>query len=185
MGSRAAVPSRRTALRPLIPERRLRARVRALGRRIRRDAGTRVLHAVGVLDGAFLFMADLVRAVGPPLTCDFLSVSSYGSGTETTGRVRIRKGPSVPLRGRHVLLVEDIVDTGLTLRSVLAALKRRRPASVNVCTLLRKRGRERVRVRVDYVGFEIPDRFVVGYGLDLDGRHRELPYVAEASWRTP
>jgi hypoxanthine phosphoribosyltransferase len=161
----------------LISERRLRARVRALGRTIRRDYRDRPLVLVGVLKGSFIFMADLAREIGLPLACDFLRASSYGSGTESSGTVRLEFDVTQPVRGKHVLLVEDIVDTGLTAKAVLETLRARNPASLRLCTLLRKTARLRVPVPVDYVGFDIPDRFVVGYGLDHDGLHRNLPYV--------
>jgi len=161
----------------LIPERRLRARVRALGRRIRRDHPGKPLLLIGVLKGAFVFMADLARAVGPPLRCGFVGVSSYRDGTAPSGRIRLEYGLSEPVRGRHVVLVEDIVDTGRTASFLLGLLRRRRPASLRLCALLRKRARMRVPVRVDYLGFDIPDRFVVGYGLDHAGFYRDLPYV--------
>jgi len=161
----------------LILERRLRARVRALGRTIRRDYQGQPLVLVGVLKGAFVFMADLAREIGLPLTCDFLRVSSYGSGTETSGNVRLEFDVTQPVRGKHVLLVEDIVDTGLTASAILETLRSRKPASLRLCALLRKPARSRVSVRVDYLGFDIPDRFVVGYGLDYAGLYRNLPYV--------
>lgn len=161
----------------LIPERRLRARVRALGRSIRRDYGGRPLVLVGVLKGAFVFMADLAREIGLPLTCDFLRVSSYGSGTETGGNVRLDFDVTQPVRGKHVILVEDIVDTGLTAAAILETLRSRKPASLRLCSLLRKPSRARAEVQVDYLGFDIPDHFVVGYGLDYAGLYRNLPYV--------
>lgn len=161
----------------LITERRLRARTRAIGREIRRDHRGRDLVLVGILRGSFIFMADLARSIDLPLACDFVKVSSYGSGTVSSGRVRIELDVSHPLRGKHVVLVEDIVDTGFTAEKVLEALRARRPASLRLCALLRKPARERVEVRIDYLGFTIPDRFVVGYGLDHGGFHRNLPYI--------
>jgi hypoxanthine phosphoribosyltransferase len=161
----------------LITERRLRARVRALGRTIRDDYRNQPLVLVGVLKGSFIFMADLAREIGIPLTCDFLRVSSYGSGTESSGNVRLEFDVTQPIRGKHVLLVEDIVDTGLTAKAVLETLRARKPASLRLCSLLRKPDRARIPVAVDYLGFDIPDRFVVGYGLDHDGLHRNLPYL--------
>ena len=132
---------------------------------------------MGVLHGAFVFMADLARHIRQPLICDFLRAARYGNGTSSSGRVRLSLEPVQPLAGRHVLLVEDIVDTGLTLSAVLGRLRRRRPASLRVCSLLRKTARARVSVPVDYVGFDIPDHFVVGYGLDHAARWRNLPYI--------
>ena len=163
--------------RPLISAARLRARVRALGRRIRSDYRGRDLHLVGVLHGAFVFMADLVREIDLPMTCDFLRVSSYGAGTTSSGRARITRDFDRPVRGRDVLLVEDIVDTGVTAAAVLKELRKRRPASLRLCSLLHKPARSRVPVTIDYLGFQVPDRFVVGYGLDYDARYRNLPYI--------
>jgi hypoxanthine phosphoribosyltransferase len=161
----------------LVSERRLRARVRALGRAVRRRYRGLDLVLVGVLNGSFVFMADLIRAIGLPLECDFLRVSSYGSGTSSSGRVRLEFGPSGRLRGKDVLLVEDIVDTGLTASRILEYLRARGPRSLRLCALLEKPARRRVPVRIDYLGFSVPDRFVVGYGLDHDGLHRNLPYL--------
>jgi hypoxanthine phosphoribosyltransferase len=166
------------SLKPFISERRLLARVRALGRSIRGDYKGRDLVLVGILKGSFIFMADLARAIGLPLTCDFLRVSSYGSGTVSSGKVRMEFDLSHPIRGKHVLLVEDIVDTGFTLSHVLKQLRRKKPASLRLAALLHKPERTRVTVPIDYLGFTIPDRFVVGYGLDFDGRYRNLRHLA-------
>jgi hypoxanthine phosphoribosyltransferase len=168
-------------LKPFISERRLQARVRALGRAIRADyldRRGRDLVLVGILKGSFIFMADLARAIDLPLTCDFLRVSSYGNGTVSTGRVRMEFDLSHPVRGKDVLLVEDIVDTGWTLDHVLGELRRKKPASLKLAALLHKPDRSRVQVPIDYLGFKIPDRFVVGYGLDFDGRYRNLRHLA-------
>ena len=163
--------------RPLIPAARIRARVRALGRRIAADFAGRDLHVIGVLHGSFVFMADLVRAIDLPMTCDFVRASSYGAGTASPGRVRIRSDFGRPIRGRDVLLVEDIVDTGITASAVLKELRKRGPSSLRLCALLHKPSRSRVAVKIDYLGFTVPDRFVVGYGLDFDARYRNLPYI--------
>jgi hypoxanthine phosphoribosyltransferase len=165
-------------LRVLIPEERLRTRVRALGRRIRTDYRDREPILVGVLQGSFVFMADLVRAIDLPLRCDFLRVSSYGAAAESSGRVRLVFDAEGSLRGKDVLLVEDIVDTGFTARRVLGMLRAARPRSLRLCALLDKPDRRRMPVRIDYRGFRIPDRFVVGYGLDFGGLYRNLPYLA-------
>jgi hypoxanthine phosphoribosyltransferase len=165
-------------LKPFITERRLQARVRALGRAIRSDYAGRDLVLVGILKGSFIFMADLARAVDLPLTCDFMRVSSYGSGTVSSGKIRMEFDLSHPVKGKDVLLVEDIVDTGWTLNHVLNELRKKKPASLRLAALLHKPDRTRVDVPIDYLGFTIPDRFVVGYGLDFDGRYRNLPYVA-------
>jgi hypoxanthine phosphoribosyltransferase len=133
---------------------------------------------VGVLRGAFVFMADLVRAIPRPITCDFLSVRSYGDATVSTGVVQITSDLANPIEHRHVLLVEDIVDTGWTLDHVVGELRKKKPASLKLAALLHKPSRTRVQVPIDYLGFTIPDRFVVGYGLDFDGRYRNLPHVA-------
>ena len=169
------------SLKPFISERRLRDRVRALGRTIRTDYKGRELVLVGILKGSFIFMADLARAIDLPLTCDFLRVSSYGSGTSSSGTIRMEFDLSHPVAGKHVLLVEDIVDTGWTLDHVLRELRKKRPASLRLAALLHKPERTRVEVPIDYLGFSIPDRFVVGYGLDFDGRYRNLRHLAVLS----
>jgi hypoxanthine phosphoribosyltransferase len=153
-------------------------RVAALGGEVAARLPDGALTVVGVLRGAFVFMADLVRAIPRDVRCDFLGVRSYGAATETSGVVQITSDLSLPVAGQHVLLVEDIVDTGLTLRYLLDLLQAQGPASLHVCTLLSKPSRRRVEVPLDFVGFEIPDRFVVGYGLDADQKFRSLPYVA-------
>jgi hypoxanthine phosphoribosyltransferase len=151
--------------------------VRALGRRINADYRGRDLHVIGVLHGAFVFMADLVREIRRPMTCDFLRVSSYGAGTVSSGRLKMSIDFDRPIRGRDVLLVEDIVDTGRTASKVLASLLRKRPASLRLCALLHKPSRSEVPVTIDYLGFRVPDKFVVGYGLDYDAQYRNLPYI--------
>lgn len=160
-----------------IEEARIRARVAELGRRIGDDYASQPLHLVCVLNGAFLFMADLVRAIDLPLTVDFLSVSSYGSRTQSAGEVRLTKDLDQSLKGKHVLLVEDIVDTGLTMNYLLQYLQGRGPLSVRVASLLSKPARRLVEIPVHYLGFEIDDAFVYGYGLDADHRYRNLPFV--------
>jgi hypoxanthine phosphoribosyltransferase len=152
-------------------------RVSALGREIAADLPQGDIHVVGLLRGAFIFMADLVRALPREIRCDFLAMRSYGSATETSGVVEITHDLGMPIAGQHVLVVEDIVDTGLTLRHLLDLLEIRRPASLHVCALLNKPSRRRTQVPLHYHGFEIPDIFVVGYGLDHDQRYRNLPYL--------
>jgi hypoxanthine phosphoribosyltransferase len=152
-------------------------RVDELGAQIAADYGDEPLHLICVLNGAFLFMADLVRAIPRSLTTDFLSVSSYGSRTETSGEVRLVKDLDLSLKGKHVLLVEDIVDTGLTMQYLLQYLEGRGPLSVRVAALLSKPGRRIVEVPVHYLGFEIDDAYVYGYGLDIAHRYRNLPFV--------
>jgi hypoxanthine phosphoribosyltransferase len=160
----------------LIPEADIRARVKALGAEITRDHQNRPLVVVGVLKGSFIFLADLVRAIDLPISVDFIGISSY-QGTSSTGVVQITSDLTRPIDGKDVLLVEDIVDTGLSMRYLLDNLATRKPASVKVCALLEKPARAVVKVPIDYRGFEIGDEFVVGYGLDWDGKLRNLPFV--------
>lgn len=156
----------------------LRQRIRVIAQQINEDyAGESVL-LVGVLKGAFFFLADLMRAIEVDCEVDFMAVSSYGSQTESSGVVRILKDLDTPIENRHVLIVEDIVDSGLTLSYLMKNLGARNPASLEVCALLTKPSRFKVDPDLRYVGFEIPDKFVVGYGLDVDQRLRNLPYVA-------
>ena len=161
---------------PLITEGRLRERVAELGEEITRDYGGQTLVVVAVLKGSFVFVADLVRAVRLPLEVEFIAISSY-AGTASSGVVQITQDLTRPIAGEHVLLVEDVVDSGLTMSYLLDNLSTRRPASLQVCALLEKPSRMKVKVPIAYKGFEIPDEFVVGYGLDVDGRYRNLPYV--------
>jgi hypoxanthine phosphoribosyltransferase len=149
-------------------------RVRELGAQITNDYANTSLVLVCVLKGSFVFAADLVRAIDLPLRVDFLGVRSYGEGTETTGVVQITQDLSRPIEHEHVVIVEDIVDTGLTIAHLIDLFRTRAPASVRVCTLLHKPARARVPVRLDYVGFTIEDRFVVGYGLDVAERYRNI-----------
>ena len=167
------------ALRPLISADDINERVSALGKEIAEAIPPGDLVVVGVLRGAFIFMADLVRALPRPHVCDFLAVRSYGDATETSGVVEITSDLGLPIEGKHVLLCEDIVDSGLTLKYLLGLLQARKPASLRVCALLSKPSRRRVEVPVDFLGFEVPDVFVVGYGLDAAQRYRHLPHIAE------
>ncbi len=160
-----------------LSEAQVRERVRVLGREITATYEGRPLHLICVLNGAFLFMADLVRAVDLPLTMDFMAVSSYGSRTATSGEVRLTKDLDQSLKDKHVILVEDIVDTGLTMNYLLGYLRGRGPLSVKVATLLSKPSRRQVEVPIDFMGFEIDDAFVYGYGLDVDHHYRNLPFV--------
>jgi hypoxanthine phosphoribosyltransferase len=153
-------------------------RVRELGAEISRDYAGRDLLLIGVLKGAVFFLADLMRTIDVPCEVDFMAVSSYGSSTDTSGVVRILKDLDAPLEGRHVLIVEDIVDSGLTLQYLMRTLETRGPASLEVCALLTKPERRLVETPARYVGFEIPDKFAIGYGLDYAERYRNLPYVA-------
>jgi hypoxanthine phosphoribosyltransferase len=161
----------------LIQEDALQARVRALGAEISLDYSERELLLVGVLKGAVFFMADLMRAITVPCEIDFMAISSYGASNDSSGVVRILKDLDVNIEGRHVLVVEDIIDSGLTLSYLVRNLESREPASLGVCALLTKPERREIDVEVRYVGFEIPNRFVVGYGLDFAERYRNLPYV--------
>jgi len=155
----------------------IQARVRELGEAISRDYRGREVFLVGVLKGAWVFLADLARHITTPATFDFMAVSSYGASTKTSGVVQIIKDIEEPIEGRDVLIVEDIVDSGLTLSYLVEMLKTRRPASLKVCVLLDKPTRRQAAVELDYVGFQIPDAFVVGYGLDYAGQYRHVPYI--------
>ena len=161
----------------VIGEQELQEKLRELGEQITRDYEGRELLLIGVLKGAFVLMADLSRHIRLPLEVDFMAVASYGAATKTSGVVRILKDLDHDLEGRDVLLIEDIIDSGLTLNYLLKNLRGRRPASLEVCALLKKTGIRRVPLEVKYVGFEIPPDFVVGYGLDFAERFRNLPYV--------
>ena len=156
----------------------LTARVEALAREIRVDFGPgTAVHLVSVLKGAFIFLSDLVRHMEGPVTCDFIAVSSYGSGATSSGEVRLTKDLDQSLEGKDVVIVEDIVDTGLTLQYLQQILAAREPRTLKTAGLLSKPSRRKVDVQVDYVGFTIEDRFVVGYGLDYGERFRNLPYI--------
>ena len=155
------------------------ARVKAMAGEIRRDAGPDApVHLVAVLKGAFVFLADLMRAFEGPVTCDFIAVSSYGSGTTSSGEVRLLKDVDARLEGRHVIIVEDIVDTGLTLTYLQDILRARAPKTLRTACLLSKPSRRLVDVKVEYVGFTIEDKFVIGYGLDFAEKYRNLPHIA-------
>jgi hypoxanthine phosphoribosyltransferase len=162
----------------LIPADKIQERVRVLGAEIARDyAGSNPL-LIAVLKGACMFLSDLMRAADIPLGVEFIAISSYGSEMRTSGEVRILKDLDVAIEGRHILVVEDIVDTGLTLSYLLANLKSRGAASVKLAALLDKYERREKEVPIDYLGFPIPDKFVVGYGLDFADRYRNLPFIA-------
>ncbi len=156
----------------------LKRRVLELGQEISRDYAERPLLLIGVLKGAVFFLSDLMRYIDVPVEVDFMAVASYGSATDSSGVVRILKDLDASIEGRDVLIVEDIVDSGLTLQYLLRNLGSRNPSSLEVCALLTKPERRKVDLPTRYVGFEIPDRFVVGYGLDYAERYRNLPYVA-------
>ena len=162
----------------LIDETALRQRIEELGEEISADYAGREVLLVGVLKGAVFFMADLMRQLSLPCEIDFMAISSYGEGTDSSGVVRILKDLDSNITDRHVLILEDIIDTGLTLSYLMRNLGAREPASLEVCALLVKHGRRETDVPVKYVGFEIPNQFVVGYGLDFAERYRNLPHVA-------
>ena len=161
----------------LVSEEDIRTRVRALGEQITRDYAGKDLVLVGILKGSVVFMADLMRQIGLPLNIDFISVSSYGSKTSSDGTITLLKDLALDIRGRDVLIVEDIVDTGSTLYHLQRLLAHRGAASVEIATLLSKPERRKVDVKVRYIGFEVPDEFVVGYGLDFDENDRHWPFV--------
>jgi hypoxanthine phosphoribosyltransferase len=156
----------------------LQRRVRELGAEVSRDYEGRDLLMVCVLKGAVFFLSDLMRQIEVPCEVDFMAVASYGDATESSGVVRILKDLEAPIEGRDVLIVEDIVDSGLTLEYLMRNLRARGPASLEVCALLTKPSRRKAQVAAKYIGFEIPNRFVIGYGLDHAEKHRNLPYVA-------
>jgi len=156
----------------------LRRKVEELGARISADYADRDLLLVGVLKGAVFFLSDLMREITVPCEVDFMAVASYGSSTDSSGVVRILKDLDAPIEDRHVLIVEDIVDSGLTLQYLLRNLRARGPATVEVCALLTKPERRKIDLEARYVGFEIPDKFAIGYGLDHAERYRNLPFVA-------
>jgi hypoxanthine phosphoribosyltransferase len=156
----------------------LQRRVRELAADISRDYAGRDLLLVCVLKGAVFFLSDLMRQIDVPCEVDFMAVASYGDATDSSGVVRILKDLDAPIEGRHVLIVEDIVDSGLTLQYLMRNLRARNPSSLEVCALLTKPSRRKADVGAKYIGFEIPNRFVIGYGLDHAEKHRNLPYVA-------
>lgn len=156
----------------------LQARIREIGAQIAKDYAGRRPELICVLKGAMVFMSDLMRAIDLPVTIDFIAVSSYGKGMNTSGEVKIIKDLDEPLEGRDILLVEDILDTGLTLNYLTRSFRSRGATSVKIVTLLNKPDRRQTDVEVAYQGFEIPDKFVVGYGLDYDERYRNLPFIA-------
>lgn len=162
---------------PMITARELEECIEDLGRRITEDFEGRRLHVIGVLNGCFVFLADLVRELELDVSVDFLGLSSYGDSTESSGVVRMTQDLSMSIEGKDVLIVEDIIDTGLTMRYLLDNLETRHPSSLSVCTLLYKEVNLEVDVPVDYKGFTVPDKFVIGYGLDYAQYYRNLPYI--------
>ena len=161
----------------LFSEEVIRSRVKELGEEISRDYAGKEIVCIGVLKGCFVFMADLVRELNLDCSIDFMAVSSYGSGTVTTGAVKIGKDISANIEDRDVLIIEDILDSGVTLSYLREFLMQRKPASIKICTLFDKPARRRADIKADYVGLVCPDEFIVGYGLDYDEKYRDLPYI--------
>jgi len=162
---------------PFLTAEQIQRKVRELATKISKDYEGKDLLCIGILKGAFMFFSDIVRYIQIPIDIDFLTASSYAK-TETTGKVKVRAGLREDIKGRHVLLIEDIVDTGLTLKYIKNMLLAKKPASLKVCALLDKKERRVVDVKLDYTGFEIPNKYVVGYGLDYENKFRNLPYIA-------
>lgn len=164
--------------RTLLSEEEIAQKIGELAEQINRDYPDGELLVVGILKGCFVFVSDLVRKLEADVRVHFMQISSYGAGTVSSGKIQIKKDLDVDIAGKHVLLAEDIIDSGNTLHQLLPILQERKPASVKVCTLLSKPSRRQVEFEADYTGFEIPDEFIVGYGLDYDEEYRQLPYIA-------
>lgn len=162
----------------LVPREEIDSMCKRLGEQISRDYAGKEVILIGVLKGAYVFMADLARHLTVPVRIDFISVSSYGSGTRTSGVVKITKDLDSDITNKHIIVVEDIVDSGLTLKHLRQLLSTRNPASIALCTAFDKPSRRQADIQVDYVGMQIPDEFIVGYGLDFDGKYRNLPDVS-------
>jgi hypoxanthine phosphoribosyltransferase len=161
----------------LFTRKKIAAAVKRLAAEIKQDYQDKNPLLIGVLKGSFIFMADLVRLLDFPLEVDFIRLSSYGSGKESSGRIKVVQGLSTPVKGRDVLVIEDIVDTGLTIAFLLGYLRKRRPSSLKLCSLTDKPSRRQVPLTIDYLGFTAPDKFLVGYGLDWDEKYRNLPDI--------
>ena len=164
-------------IRVMIPEKDVDAKIREIAAQITKDYEGKEVHLICILKGSIFFTCELAKRIELPVTLDFMSVSSYGDGTESTGRVKIVKDLDENIEGKEVIVIEDIIDSGRTLSHLLEVLKVRKPASVKLCALLDKPDRRVIDVQVDYCGFEIPDEFVVGYGLDYAQKYRNLPYI--------
>lgn len=163
----------------LIDRKTVENRIKELAKQIEKDYAGEELYCVGLLKGSVVFLSDLVKEINSPVIIDFMSVSSYGSETVSSGDVKILKDTDLDLRGKHVLIVEDIIDTGLTLEHVIKYFKDSKGVkTLKTCTLLSKPERRKVNIDIDYVGFDVPDKFVIGYGLDYDQKYRNLPYIA-------
>ena len=161
----------------LYTEEQIAARVAELGAELTRDYEGKNPLVVGILKGASVFTTDIIRKIETPMQIDFMVVSSYGAGTKTSGTVQIRKDLDTDVRGRHVIICEDIIDSGVTMRNLFAMLETRKPASLRLCALLSKPARREVNVKIDYCGWEVPDEFLVGYGLDYAEHYRNLPFI--------
>lgn len=164
--------------RPMVTQEEMRARIKELGKQIATDYAGKDLVLVGVLKGAYAFYADLARAIRIPMRVDFLIVASYGGQSKTSGKVKVITELTEDVKGKDVLLVEDIVDSGLTVQYLVKTLAKHKPKSIKVCTLLSKPDRRTIDIQLDYVGFKIPNKYVVGYGLDYQQKYRNLPYLA-------
>lgn len=162
----------------MLSEKEIEEKVVELAQRIEKDFEGQDILLVGILKGASVFVADLMRKINLNVNIDFMSVSSYGSGTESSGTVKILKDLDVDIEGKNVLIVEDIIDSGATLRNLYDTLMTRKPKSLKLCTLLDKPQRRKVDIKVDYIGYVIEDKFIVGYGIDYDEKYRNLPYIA-------
>jgi hypoxanthine phosphoribosyltransferase len=163
-----------SGLRVLVSGTEIKSVVKRLASAITRDYHDKNPLLIGILKGSFVFLADLVRQLNFPLEVEFVRLSSYGSGTQTSGKVKLVQGPKLAVKGRHVLVVEDIIDTGITVDFLMKYLKKKNPASLKLCALTDKPSRRRVHVRIDYKGFDVPDKFIVGYGIDCSEKHRNL-----------
>jgi len=164
--------------RPMVTQEEMRTRIKELGKQIATDYAGKDLVLVGVLKGAYAFYADLARAIRIPMRVDFLIVASYGTQSKSSGKVKIITEPTEDVKGKDLLLVEDIVDSGLTVQYLIKTLSKYKPRSIKVCTLLSKPDRRKIDVPLDYIGFKIPNKYVVGYGLDYQQKYRNLPYLA-------
>ena len=164
-------------IRVLLSEEKVNEKIAEMGKRISEDYAGKSVHLICILKGSVFFTCELAKRITVPVSMDFMSVSSYGDGTKSSGVVRIAKDLDETLEGKDVIVIEDIIDSGRTLSYLMEILSKRNPASLRLCTLLDKPDRRVARVKVDYVGFEIPDEFVVGYGLDYDQKYRNLPYI--------
>ncbi|MBY0515798.1 MAG: hypoxanthine phosphoribosyltransferase [Bacteriovoracaceae bacterium] len=161
----------------MISEEEIALRIQALGQAITKDFGEEELVVICVLKGAFIFCSDLIKKINRPMTLEFIALSSYGEGTQSSGNVRLEMDVTCNIEGKNVLIVEDIVDSGLTIKTLMAMLALRQPKTVKLASLLYKPSKLKHHVEIDYLGFEIEDKFVIGYGLDYAGRYRELPYI--------